>query len=173
MPRKANTAGAVVETAPTVETKKKIDPEELINCRSLTNGGLYFTGEKSKIPYAFADYDDVIGVEYRDLAYMVRSHDKTIFDPRMIVTDERFIEEFTELNTLYKSIYDARGLKEVLELPTAQMQRVIATLPTGALENLKGLVATMIDNRSLDSVTKIKVLDEILDTNHLAILAQK
>ena len=57
MPRKANTVGAVVETAPAVENKKKIDPEELINCRSLTNGGLYLTGEKSKIHYAFADYD--------------------------------------------------------------------------------------------------------------------
>ena len=52
-------------------------------------------------------------------------------------------------------------------MPTAQMGECIKALPIGCKNAIKGIAATMIENGSLDSVQKIKVLGEVFGTNML------
>ena len=47
-------------------TAKKYDKEDVIPCKSITNGKLLVDGEKSGILYRWADYGDVEEIEYWD-----------------------------------------------------------------------------------------------------------
>lgn len=169
----AETVSSNIEAVSASNKKNKHDNEDMILCRSVTSGGLYFSGEKTKMLYSFADYGDEQEVEYQDLIYLIRSRDKTIFEPRIYVLDDDIVEEHTELKRLYANMVSASDVREIINLPTSQMRKTIEQLPSGMIEALKGQIATMIDNRTLDSVTKIKALDEVLGTNHLLMLAQK
>ena len=53
------------------------------------------------------------------------------------------------------------------------MVDTINALPMGCKNALKGITATMIDNGQLDSIQKIKALDEIFETNMLLTLVQE
>lgn len=155
-------------------TKKEFGQEDLILCRSMVSGQLFVDGVRSGLLYTFADYNDTCEIEYRDLIYLVRSYkDKTIYEPRIIIEDEDFIAENPKLAELYESLYTKGDLMEIINLPLSQMVDTINALPMGCRNALKGIAATMIDNGQLDSIQKIKALDEIFETNMLLTLVQE
>ena len=147
-------ADTVIEVSESVETKpekKKFDKEETIICKSITDGLLLVTGDKSGILYRWP----------------------AVFKPRFVIENEDFIAEYPELNKLYDTLYSVDDLKDVLKLPVSQMRKMITEqLPVGAVDAIKGLAASMIMNGSLDSTAKIKALDEIFGTHLLLTLAQ-
>ena len=155
-------------------TKKEFGQEDLILCRSMVSGQLFVDGVRSGLLYTFADYNDTCEIEYRDLIYLVRSYkDKTIYEPRIVIEDEDFIAENPKLAELYESLYTKGDLMEIINLPLSQMVDTINALPMGCRNALKGIAATMIDNWQLDSIQKIKALDEIFETNMLLTLVQE
>ena len=155
-------------------TKKEFGQEDLILCRSMVSGQLFVDGVRSGLLYTFADYNDTCEIEYRDLIYLVRSYkDKTIYEPRIVIEDEDFIAENPKLAELYESLYTKGDLMEIINLPLSQMVDTINALPMGCMNALKGIAATMIDNGQLDSIQKIKALDEIFETNMLLTLVQE
>lgn len=158
-----------------VETKQRVfEAEELIPCRSMVSGRLFIKGVRSNILYTFADYNDVCEIEYRDLIYMCRSsNNKFIYEPMIIIDDEDFVAQNSKVADLYASMYTNGDLIDIISLPTSQMIEVISTLPSGCQETLKGIISTMIDNGTLDSVQKIKALDELFGTNMLLTLVQE
>lgn len=164
-----------VEAKIEVEEKvKTYSPEDLIPCRSLVNGALYIEGSRSKILYSWADCGDVVDVEYRDLIYMVRTRENVnIYSPRIIIEDDDFIEQNKGVKDLYDSMYTTGDLKDIIALPVSRMKSEIKKLPIGAKNTLKGIASTMIDAHTLDSVQKIKALDEIFGTQMLLTLAQE
>lgn len=157
------------------EKKQRVfGQEDLIPCRSMVSGQLFIEGVRSHLLYTFADYNDVNDIEYRDLIYMVRTHgNKDIYDPRIIIEDEDFIAQNPKLSELYSSMYTDKDLIEIIELPVGQMVDYINTLPIGCKNAIKGIAATMIDSGALDSVQKIKALDEIFGTDMLLTLVQE
>lgn len=158
---------------PVVE-EKIFNPEDTIPCRSIVSGGLYIEGSRSHILYSWADCGDVEDVEYRDLIYLVRTRANTnIYSPRIIIEDEDFINQNKSVKDFYDSMYDTSDLNQILLLPISQMKAEIANLPIGAKESIKGIAATMIDSHVLDSVQRIKALDEIFGTNMLLTLVQE
>ena len=155
-------------------TKKEFGQEDLILCRSMVSGQLFVDGVRSGLLYTFADYNDTCEIEYRDLIYLVRSYkDKTIYEPRIVIEDEDFIAENPKLAELYESLYTKGDLMEIINLPLSQMVDTINALPMGCRNALKGIAATMIDNGQLDSIQKIKAIDEIFETNMLLTLVQE
>ena len=155
-------------------TKKEFGQEDLILCRSMVSGQLFVDGVRSGLLYTFADYNDTCEIEYRDLIYLVRSYkDKTIYEPRIVIEDEDFIAENPKLAELYESLYTKGDLTKIINLPLSQMVDTINALPMGCRNALKGIAATMIDNGQLDSIQKIKALDEIFETNMLLTLVQE
>lgn len=147
--------------------KRKFQDEDLIPCVSITPGELFMVGEKSKTLYTWADAEDVVDVEYRDLAYAARSGSKTMFKPRFIVQDKDFLAQFPKLEDAYGSMYSMADLKAILKLPPSQLKSEVNMLPVGAKDALKSIIATMIDNGTFDSIQRIKVLDEIFGTQML------
>ena len=113
-------------------------------------------------------------MEYRDLVYLVRTReDVNIYSPRIIIEDEDFIEQNKSVKDFYDSMYTTGDLNDILLLPVSDMKSAIEQLPSGAKEAIKGIASTMINSHILDSVQKIKVLDEIFGTNMLLTLVQE
>lgn len=144
--------------------KKKFTSDEGIDCVSITSGELGMIGIKSGINYRWAERGDVTQVEYQDLVAAVRSNKSYIFKPLFIIKNDDFVAEFPQLNRAYSAMYSIRDLRDVLKMPAAQMKSTILSLPEGAKESIKNIAATMINNGSLDSIQKVKILDEIFDT---------
>lgn len=160
---------SIVESKKTAKTYKK---DDVISCKSITNGKLLVTGEKTGILYKWADYGDVEEVEYQDLLFMIRSKKASVYRPRFIIQDAELVEQFKDLGELYESLYSSRDLNDILKLPVTQMKKAINSLPDGAKDAIKGIAASAITSGRYDSVAKIKALDEIFDTHLLLTLAQ-
>lgn len=147
-----------------VPEKRVFAQDEGITCRSVTVGDLWYDGPKSHITYNWVDYGDENEVEYRDLAASVRSRSKYIFGPHFVIDDEDFIEEFPQLKKFYEEQYTVDDLMGVLKLNVADMVATIETLPQSAVNSLKSIASTQVANGQLDSVKKIKALDEVFGT---------
>lgn len=153
------------ETQPTaVHEKRTYEQTDSIECMSITSGELWMTGIKSGINYRWADRGDVTDVEYQDVVAAIRSGASFIFKPYFVIKDEELVSQFPQVHRVYESLYSINDLQDVLRLPVGEMRRVIKSLPDGAKESVKNIAATQISNGTLDSVRKIKVLDEIFDT---------
>lgn len=155
-------------------TERKYKNSDLIPCRSIVSGGLYLEGARSKIFYSWADYGDIQDVEYQDLIFMVRTRaNKEIYEPRIIIEDEEFVRQNKALEELYDTLYSAKDIRDIINLPTPKMIAEIKKLPAGVKNSIKGMASTMMDAKQLDSVQKIKALDELFGTQMLLTLVQE
>lgn len=161
----ATTDEVVVNEEVKNTTKRTFDPNEGIPCRSVTHGKLFVNGVKTGMKYVFYDYDDVSDIEYRDLVGLIRSRDKAVYNPRFIIMDEDFIAEYPTLKKFYDEHFSVRNIKDILALPDYQMKEEISKLPKGAVDSLKSIAVNQIVSGEIDSVRKIKALDEAFGTD--------
>lgn len=155
------------QTEQKIKEKKKFNPTDMIPCVSITAGEMFYIGSKSQTLYTFANIDDTVEIEFRDLDYAARSKDKIMFKPRFIVQDADFVALHPILDNIYSSLYTNKDLKDILKLSPSQMEKVITSLPEGAKDSIKTIAATMVDNGTLDSIQGVKILDSIFDTEML------
>lgn len=163
-------AVAVVEQeekpAKTTRKKKTFENTDLIDCKSMIHGALYMKGRNTGQVYYWAGINDVIGVEYRDLVSEVRnSSSKFVYAPRFYITNEDFLSEFPKLKEFYESLYTENDFRNILNMSVRDMTAAIKELPDSAKERLKAYVGFQMGNGSLDSLSKIRALDEIFGTN--------
>lgn len=144
--------------------KKRFEPEDMIACRSITPGGVFMEGIKSKMLYEFNGYGDEVDVEYRDLVAAVNSKSSFLFNPFIVVLDDEFINDQQKLKDFYDSMYSLEDIEGILNYDSSDIERILPQLPNGAKESLKSIAATKIADGTLDSVAKIKVLDEFFNT---------
>lgn len=165
----------VIEKPKTIRNVKqsKFSEKDLVPCRSVTSGGLNFIGASGN-KVRFENYGMIEYVEYGDLRREAQSANPTnyLYYPRFVVIDPDFVEEFPKLDEFYSKFYADEGdFDRILELPNDQLKEEIDKLPKGCRECLKGMVATRIDEGTLDSVQRIKLFDEIFGTNLFLMLA--
>ena len=157
----------VIETQVETVVERNYEATDPIKCVSITSGELGMIGIKSGINYRWACRGDVTEVEYQDLVAAIRSGKKHITAPFFIIDDKDFLKKWPQVEKNYASMYSIKDLTDVLKLDAASMKKTILNLPTGARESIKNIASTMITKGQLDSVQKIKVLDEIYDTKFM------
>ena len=154
----------VIEKPTKVDKKRDFKSTDGVVCRSVTPGSLFVDGPKSGMLYTFAAYGDEAEIEYRDLKGLIMMRSPNIFDPRFIIEDVDFIAETPQLDAFYSKQFSTKDLRKVLELPVSEMVEAIKKLPSGAQDNMKTIAATAIGEGNLDSIKKIKALDELWGT---------
>ena len=145
--------------------KKTFAQSDGILCKSITQGTLYVEGVKTGMLYSFSDYGDETEIEYRDLVGMIRSKDKSVFEPRFVVVDEDFINEYPALRKYYDEEFSLQNIRDILKYPDSKMIDAIKNLPKGALNSLKSIAAEQVATGQIDSVRKIKALDSVFGTD--------
>ena len=146
---------------------RKFEAMDGVLCRSIVDGVLVMGGIKSNNFYKWSDTNDITEVEYQDLVSAVRSNTSYVFAPHFIIEDEDFLAQFPQVQKVYDSMYTTADLKEILSLPVTSMMNAIKTLPDGSKDNLRDIAGKMVLNGQLDSVQKIKALDDFYKTNFL------
>lgn len=158
----------VVETKKTkaaAKTPRKYAPDEMIPCRSMTYGELLLTGAKSKILYTWANYGDVTEMEFQDLQALRSTRSSYLFKPRFIIEDPELVEQWeNDLGKMYKDIVDV-DVEDMFKLPLNQFKSRLKKAPAGVQQAVKNIAGEKILNGTLDSLAKIKAIDEILNTD--------
>ena len=156
-----------VANAPAKKAARKFAPDELITCRSITYGELLLTGTKSKLLYSWANYGDTTEVEFQDLQALKSTRSSYLFKPRFIIEDEELVEQWgKDFGEMYQSI-ESVDAEDMLKLPAGQLKSKLKKAPKGVQVAVKNLAGENIVNGSLDSLAKIKAIDEVLGTNLL------
>lgn len=140
---------------------------DLIPCVSVTAGELLVVGDKTKLLYSWVGEGDIVDVEYQDIVSAIRSKKPCVFKPRFIINDDELVDEYDDVKKLYESLYSKDNLSEIFNLQPSAMRDVINSLPDGAKDTIKTLAMTAVDDGSLDSVQRIRVIDEIFGTDML------
>ena len=169
MANKKETVTEEIEVATEPKATKKVvrkfEPDDLIVCRSITFGELLLTGKKSKLLYSWANYGDTTEVEYQDLQALKSTRSSYLFKPRFIIEDEELVEQWgKDFGDIYKNIEDIDA-EDLLKLPVAQLKSKLKKASKGVQLAVKNIAGDKILNGSLDSLAKIKAIDEILGTD--------
>lgn len=158
----------IVETEvkkPVVKATRKYDPDEQITCRSITYGGLLIVGPKSKLLYSWSNYGDTTPVEYQDLQALRSIRSAHLLKPRIVVEDEELIAQWgKDFENLYSKIVDV-DVEKILDLPIGKFKTALKNAPKGVQQAVKNIAGEKILDGSLDSLAKIKAIDEILGTD--------
>lgn len=153
------------ETKTSKKTARKFAPDDLIVCRSITFGELLLTGKKSKLLYSWANYGDTTEVEFQDLQALKSTRSSYLFKPRFIIEDEDLVEQWgKDFGDIYKNIEDVDA-EDLLKLPVAQLRSKLKKASKGVQLAVKNIAGDKILNGSLDSLAKIRAIDEILGTD--------
>lgn len=157
---------------PKIIKEKKFSDDDLIPCQSVTIGGLYIEGIKSKDLYEFTTLGDVVDITYADLMAMLRKKDNMMFYPRFVVIDPDFVKQNSILEEFYNGQYTQEDFDIILNNPINIMAQQIDSLPAGVKDAFKGYAMSLIEDGELDSVQKIKEIDKIFDTSMLLRMTQ-
>lgn len=167
--KKVTEEAEIVETAkaPAKKSIRKFGPEDMITCRSITYGELLLTGKKSQLLYSWANYGDTTEVYFQDLQALKSTKSSYLFKPRFIIEDEELVEQWgKDFGDMYKNIEDVDA-EDLLKLPANQLRSKLKKAPKGVQQAVKNIAGEKIMNGSLDSLAKIKAIDEILGTSLL------
>lgn len=155
----------VVETKPAAKkAPRKFAQDELVMCRSVTYGELLLPGKKSKLLYTFANYGDRTEIEFQDLQALRSTRSKYLTAPLFVIEDEELIDQWPEFKDLYSKVA-AMDVDSLFALPKNQFEKQLRNLPVGFRDAIKNIASAKISDGSLDSISKINAIDEILGTD--------
>ena len=148
-----------------VKELRKYAPGDMIPCRSITYGELLLPGAKTKMLYTWANYGDTTDVEFQDLQALKSTRSTYLFKPRFIIEDEELVEQWkNDLGKIYDDIITT-DVEALFKLPANQLKAKLKKAPAGIQQAVKNIAGEKIMNGSLDSLAKIKVIDEVLNTD--------
>lgn len=157
------------KTTPKKE-KRKFDPTETISCRSVCYGELILEGYKSKMLYTWADYGDSADVEYQDLQALQSRKSAFLTKPLFVIEDEELVEQW---GSMLKSIYEKieeEDIEQLIKLTPSQIKKKLKVMPEGIKESVKNMAAAKIVSGELDSINRIKAIDEVLGTELMSMI---
>lgn len=145
-----------------------IKPNDLIEVSSVTAGELVLIGGKTRRVYKWKDYGDIAYVEYQDLlAEKYNSSSRYLYDPLFVINSSEVIEQpdWSKVAKLYEHVLSTDDINKLFSLDGATFERTLKGLPKGLRNSVKTIAASKILDGSLDSISKIKAIDEILGSD--------
>ena len=153
-----------------VSKRKEYANDALIPCRSIVHGYMNFKGQKSGTAYQWEGVNDVTMIEYQDLRGAMVSKSPYIMRPYFVIEDEELIssEDWSAVKAVYDKMYSKKDLTEIFKIQSPdKMRKVLQSLPEGVRKQIGSLAKELMERGTLDSLNKIKVIDEVLGTNLL------
>lgn len=173
----------VVEETPAKEVSKatpapaaeprQFNQNDLILCRSVTAGWLGVSGKSGQY-YVFENFGDECEIEYQDLFALKSRRSNYIYAPLFVIEDEELLENprWKDVAQFYDEKVFSEDIDEVLNLPVSSFKKALEALPKGLAKALQVKVAEKIEDGSFDSLSKIKIIDEVYGTDFRNILAE-
>mgnify|MGYP007122057849 CR=1 FL=1 len=180
MPRKAKVTSKPTTTdvqAVEIETKvvekpaekpRDYQPFDLIPCQSLVSGTMFYISPKSNTKYTWADNGEIIDMTYEDLLAMKQTHSQLMYRPCFMIMDEELLAHprWSDVAKIYAN-YDVLSLgdaEKVIGLDANSLKKALERLTPAMRVVICNTAADMIEKGSLDSIAKIKAIDEVCGT---------
>lgn len=139
----------------------EIEPNELIDVRSVTHGGLTYISPKTNMKITWRRYGDTQPVEYSELLTM-RATTRVFLEEPCIVIDDEQVAEKLGLTKLYEQLSETEDLDAFFNKSVIEMQEKIKKAPRGIKEAIRYKASELVRNGSLYDMRKIKMLEEEL-----------
>lgn len=169
---KATTRQSSQKKVVTSNTTNIFDPSEPIMCTSVTAGELIMIGKKTKNVYRWANYGDTEAVEYQDLQSAKLTKSRYIYNPLLMIENDEILKAWPDVQELYSSAYVANDFSEIFQMDNALFRNTITALPVGFKNTLKTIAYDMVESGALDSLQKIKIMDEVLGTEIMMLIKE-
>ncbi|MGN0245519.1 MAG: hypothetical protein ACI4DK_06115 [Lachnospiraceae bacterium] len=153
-----------VSTSVKKKTPRKFEQNDPILCKSVTYGELLYPAKKSQLLYSWANYGDVTEVEYQDLQALRSTKSAYLNAPYFVIEDEELLEQWPELKKLYEKIATV-DIDKMFDLPINKFKIALRNLPVGFRDSIKNIASAKILDGTLDSLSKIKAVDEVFNTD--------
>lgn len=152
-----------VAEKPKKKELRKFAQDDLILCKSVTYGELLLPGKKSKLLYIWANHGDTTEVEFQDLQALRSTRSAYLMNPYFVIEDEELLEQWPDLKAIYDKAAEI-DIDNLFALPLNQFKKKLRDLPVGFRDSVKNIAGEKIRDGSLDSISKIKAIDEALGT---------
>lgn len=139
----------------------EIDSNELIPCRSTTHGNLIYISTRTGERIFWYDYGDVQDITMGELKNLHSSYPSFINDVLFVIDDEDAIE-YLGLSKLYDTIFDIGNLDTFFDKEYRELEDTLSKLPKGLKDSVSTKAREMIKEGTLDSRSKIKLIEEKL-----------
>ena len=163
---------AVVKTEETpkaapIPSKKEYKASDLIPCTQVTVGELICIGPRTGMRYNAFGYGDKMMIEYQDLTALKMQHSSFLYMPYLTIDDEELLNDpmWSDVKEIGTRVYMKDDLNKFFTLSPTQMRSVLKNAPNGFKSAVRVMAMTKLDEGELDSLGRIKVLDEILGTD--------
>lgn len=171
---KVTTIATDTEAVTIVEEVKKnpkvYQPDDLITCRAVVSGETRLIGKKTGNRYTWAANGDEAEVFYQDLLALKVTRSSYLFKPMIVIMDDELVEQWSELNDLYSKLLTREDINQLIIQRPDVIKSTLESLPKGILEGLKITIGAKVASGELDSINRIKVFDEVLNTDFLSAL---
>lgn len=155
----------VVEKAKPVRNKRiEIDRNDMIPCRSVTNGTLVYISDRTKARFLWSEYGVVQYIDMGELLDMRASQPKLLNDVMIVIDDEEAVQ-YLGLTEKYESLANIDDLDSFFAKSEAEMKKILPKLPNGIKQSIATHARKLIDEGELGDLNKIRILDEHLKTH--------
>lgn len=152
--------------------KKEYKPNDLIPCTSVTVGELICIGPRTGQRYNAFGYGDKIQIEYQDLMALKMKHSSYLYMPYLTIDDEELLSlpTWKDVKEIDVKVYMTDDLNKFFNLPLNQMKSILKKSPNGFKDAVRVMAMTKLDAGELDSINRIKMLDEVLGTDFQSLM---
>lgn len=141
---------------------ENIPLDEEIACKSVVFGGLTWVSPKTNAHYRWNDIGSVTYVPFSELVVMNNTSRRFLFDPLIVVQDERVVR-YLRLLDIYKNVASVQKLEKTFRRPLAEIGAVLdVAVKVNMREVLISRVRQMLRDGSLHDYRIIRLLEEKL-----------
>lgn len=144
---------------------KKYDMQDLIPCRSVTQGELILKSEKTGNQYYWGGYGDYCEVTYEDILFLKTRRSQFIFGPRFIIEDADIIADNAELKKVYDYYEKYNNLDDLYNMGVFELAAVLKEAPVGFRELVLNESIGRIKNGTLRDLGVINAIEKCMNIN--------
>lgn len=165
-------ASVAQEVKPVPKKAVKLDDTVLVNVKSNTYGQLFFRNPRTGDATEWSHFGDTQTLTMGDLRAMKGSH-RAFYENQWIYIlgiEDSGYEDVTPddiyktlmVSQYYKNVLDPDNFHQIFSWSEAKIRERVAMMSSGAKLNLVVAANTAVQNGTLDSLKKIKTLEDVL-----------
>ena len=148
---------------PARKTRPKIDPAEQVEVRNNTVGRLVYSSPRMMgYTIVWDSHGDVQPMDYAEVQTMKNAH-KRFFQDNWVTIDDPDIIQALGISGLYKNAVDRNDIKALFGMSPNVIRKRVSAMSDGMKSTVRSAAKLAVDNGTLDSVQRIRALEEALD----------
>lgn len=163
-PKAKGNIDKLVENTTKVATRAERDMNEMISVISIVKGGLTYQSKAQRgYTVEWGEFLEESWMEYKELVTM-RNTQKAFFTNPWIICEWDVLEDL-KVTQYYKNIIDLSNLDDIFKKRPDELRETLEKVPTGIRALVVDRAYELIQNKELDSMNVIEVIEEVCNVD--------